>query len=118
MTLVRFHNRSTYEFHLAVLRALEDKGPAPITVLAYRSEMNDSQVQDVIRFLEVRKMVMKTPIDHDARVRLALPYSLSTKHLVSITKAGEKYLDMLLTLENQIDWTRHAKWIVKHRRSR
>lgn len=115
MVLTRFHNRSQYEFHLAVLRALEEKGPAPITVLAYRGEMNDSQVQEVLTFLEARNMIIKTPIDHDARVRLAIPYSLSTKHLVSITKAGQKYLDMLLTLENQIDWTRRASEIVKRR---
>lgn len=115
MVLTRFHNRSTYEFHAAVLRALEEKGAAPVTVLAYRAEMNDSQVQEVIDFLEERGMVLKTALEKDDRIKLNMPYSLSTKHLVSITKTGEKYLEMLNRLESQIDWTRRASEIVKRR---
>jgi predicted transcriptional regulator len=118
MILTRFHNRSTYEFHLAVLRSLDEKGPAPVTVLAYRAEMNDSQVQEVIGFLQDRSMILKNPVDGKMKIRerINMEYSLSTKYLVSITKRGKKYLNMLTELENQIDWTLRANEKTKHNR--
>lgn len=102
----RFVNRSREEMHQKVLRALEDRGPCPMTNLAYRSEMNDKQVHGAIAFLLERNLVLKTILNDKIRLRLALHFGSSSKNVVSITAKGSKYLAMLDKLEAEIDWTK------------
>lgn len=114
----RFIKRSTDEMHQKVLRALEDRGPCPVTNLAYRSEMNDKQVQIAITFLLERKMVVRTLLTDKNRLRLALQFGLSAKNVISITSRGSKYLQMLDKLEAQIDWTKFDEQLSWRNRKR
>ena len=102
----RFVNRSREEMHQKVLRALEDRGPCPLTNLAYRSEMNDKQVHGAVAFLLERKLVVRTVLTDRIRLRMALQFSSSSKNVVSITEKGSKYLQMLDKIEAEIDWTK------------
>jgi predicted transcriptional regulator len=105
--------------HQKVLRALEDRGPCPVTNLAYRAEMNDKQVQGAVVFLLERKFVVKTLLTDKTRLRLALQFSASSKTVISITAKGSKYLEMLDKLGAEIDWTKfdeELSWRNKRRK--
>lgn len=104
MVIARFVNRSEDDFHHAILRALDEKGPAPTTVVAYRAEINDRQLQLIIVYLEERKLITRVPMTMKTRMKLPEKYSLSTKNLISITEKGKKYLRMLEKLNTFIDW--------------
>lgn len=99
-----FYNRSREQIRQKVLTALIDKGPCPATVLAYRAEMNDVQVQMAIAFLLQHKMVIKLPLNENNRIKLDLDFSLSTKDVIIITERGHEYLDILVRMSKLIDW--------------
>lgn len=101
-----FHNRSREQIRQKVLTALIDRGPCPPSVLAYRAEMNDTQIQMAITFLLQHKMVIKLPLNERNRIKLDLDFSLSTKDVIIITERGRAYLDMLVSMAKLIDWKR------------
>jgi predicted transcriptional regulator len=106
LVLTRFVNRSTDDFHQAILKGLVDKGPCASTVLAYRAELNDKQIHGLIDFLAERKLITKTVMTPRKIMQMKgrQQYSLSTKALISITDKGRKYLRMLEELNSIIDW--------------
>jgi predicted transcriptional regulator len=104
--IAKFINRSREEMHQKVLRALKDRGPCPMTNLAYRAEMSDKQIQSTVSFLEEKKLVLRTPLSSEVRLKFVVPFSLSSKDLIRITTKGSKYLDMLDRIEAQIDWSK------------
>lgn len=103
MVLVHFVNRSQSDFHHAILQSLEDKGPCPTTVLAYRSEMNDKQIQAILDYLEERKIVKRSPVTLRLRNKQPIPYSLSARFLVEITDKGRRYLTLLEKMNKQLN---------------
>lgn len=100
----QFKNRHKEEYHQSILEILTKQGPIPPTILAYRAEMNDSQVQIATNYLLQRKLIEKTELTNRLRTKLELQWSLSSKRVYSITDKGRKYLEMLEKLQAQIDW--------------
>ena len=102
----KFINRPRETMRQQILQSLVNKGPCPATILAYRAEMNDRQLQHALAFLIDRKMVVRTPLTDKLRMKMDNKFSLSSRDLINITPKGSKYLEMLNKLDNQIDWSK------------